>query len=153
MAEKDKKPRKVEIQNRKAGFNFHIDYRYDAGIMLTGTEVKSIRAGHANISDAYCYMEGGELFIKGMHVSEFSHAGYTSHDPLRDRKLLLNKLELKKIHQRIREKGMAVFPIRLFENERGLLKLEIGLGKGKKQFDKRDDIKERDVQRDLERYN
>jgi SsrA-binding protein len=87
-----------------------------------------------------------------MHVSEFSHAGYTSHDPLRDRKLLLNKLELKKIHQRIREKGMAVFPIRLFENERGLLKLEIGLGKGKKQFDKRDDIKERDVQRDLERY-
>jgi SsrA-binding protein len=152
MAEKDKKPRKVEIQNRKAGFNVHIAYRYDAGIMLTGTEVKSIRAGHANISDAYCFMEKGELFIKGMHVSEFSHAGYTSHDPLRDRKLLLNKLELKKIHQRIREKGMAVFPIRLFENERGLLKLEIGLGKGKKQFDKRDDIKERDVQRDLERY-
>jgi SsrA-binding protein len=143
--------KKLEILNRKAGFNFHIEYRYEAGIMLRGTEVKSIRAGHVNISDAYCYMEGFELFIKNMHISEFQNAGYAVHDPLRDRKLLLQKQELKKIHSRIREKGMTVFPIRLFENERGLLKIEIGLGKGKKQFDKREDIKERDIKRELDR--
>jgi len=143
--------KKLEILNRKAGFNFHIEYRYEAGIMLRGTEVKSIRAGHVNISDAYCYMEGFELFIKNMHISEFKNAGYATHDPLRDRKLLLQKQELKKIHSRIREKGLTVFPIRLFENERGLLKIEIGLGKGKKQFDKREDIKERDIKRELDR--
>lgn len=143
--------KKLEILNRKAGFNFHIEYRYEAGIMLRGTEVKSIRAGHVNISDAYCYMGGFELFIKNMHISEFKNSGYATHDPLRDRKLLLQKQELKKIHSRIREKGLTVFPIRLFENERGLLKIEIGLGKGKKQFDKREDIKERDIKRELDR--
>jgi SsrA-binding protein len=143
--------KKVEILNRKAGFNYHIEYRYTAGLQLSGTEVKSIRLGNVNISDAYCFMEDGEMFIKGMHISEFSHGGYTTHDPLRDRKLLLNRQELKKIHQRIREKGMTVFPIRLFESERGLLKLEIGLGKGKKQYDKRDDMKERDIKRELDR--
>ena len=143
--------KKVEILNRKAGFNFHVEYRYEAGIILQGTEVKSIRAGNVNISDAYCFMEGNELFIKNMHISEFKNAGYATHDPLRDRKLLLQEQELKKIHSRIREKGMTVFPLRLFENDRGLLKVEIGLGKGKKQFDKREDIKERDIKRELDR--
>lgn len=139
----------VNILNRKANFEYHTELKFTAGLVLTGTEVKSIRNGNANISDAYCMMEDGELVIKNMHISEFKQASFNQHETLRNRKLLLNKQELKKIGNRLKEKGTAVFPIRLYENERGFLKLDIGVGKGKKSFDKRDDIKTRDIQREL----
>lgn len=139
----------VNILNRKANFEYHTELKFTAGLVLMGTEVKSIRNGNANISDAYCMMEDGELIIRNMHISEFRQASFTQHETLRNRKLLLNKQELRKIASRLKEKGTAVFPIRLYENERGFLKLDIGVGKGKKSFDKRDDIKTRDIQREL----
>lgn len=143
--------KKVEIVNRKAGFNFHIEQRYEAGIQLMGGEVKSIRDNNVNMGDAYCVYEEGELWLKHMHISEFKQSSYNKHEPLRPRKLLLNKQELLKIEAKIKTKGYAVFPIRLYENDRGFLKLEIGLGQGKKTFDKREDLKEKDIKRDLDR--
>jgi len=139
----------VNIVNRKAGFEYHLDIKFTAGLVLSGTEVKSIRSGNANISDAFCMMEAGELVIKNMHISEFKQGSYNNHAPLRNRKLLLTKQELKKLEGRIKEKGTAVYPIKLYANDRGFLKLDIGVGKGKKSFDKRDDIKQKDIQREL----
>ena len=144
--------KKIEILNKRAGFNFHIEEKYEAGIPLVGTEVKSIRNNSVNMGDAYCSMYDGELFLKNMHISEFNFASYNSHVPMRDRKLLLNKKELKKIDMKIKSKGYTVFPIKLYENERGLFKIEIGLGQGKKTFDKRDDLKAKDIARDIQRY-
>ncbi len=148
---KDKSPKKIEIVNRKAGFNFHIEEKFIAGIQLNGPEVKSIRANSVNMGDGYCYFNDGELFLKNMHISEWKQASYNAHEPLRERKLLLTKRELNRIESKIKSKGYAVFPIRLFEGERGWMKLEIGLGQGKKTFDKRDDIKDRDIKREMER--
>jgi SsrA-binding protein len=139
----------VNIVNRKAGFEYHLDLKFTAGIVLSGTEVKSIRSGNANISDAFCILEDGELVIRNMHISEFKQGSYNNHAPLRTRKLLLTKQELKKITTRAKEKGIAIYPIRLYVGERGFLKLDIGVGKGKKSFDKRDDIKQKDIQREL----
>jgi SsrA-binding protein len=139
----------VNIINRKAGFEYHQDLKFTAGLVLSGTEVKSIRSGNANISDAYCMLEENELVIKNMHISEFKQGSYNNHEPLRIRKLLLTKQELKKLTSRIKEKGTAVYPIRLYAGERGFLKMDIGVGKGKKSFDKRDDIKQKDIQREL----
>lgn len=139
----------VNILNRKANFEYHTEIKFTAGLVLMGTEVKSIRAGNVNISDAYCMMEDGELLIKNMHISEFKQGSFNQHETLRNRKLLLNKQELRKIISRLKEKGTAVFPIKLYASERGFLKLDIGVGKGKKAFDKRDDIKARDIQREL----
>lgn len=139
----------VNIVNRKAGFEYHLDLKFTAGLVLSGTEVKSIRSGNANISDAYCMLEEGELVVKNMHISEFKQGSYNNHEPLRTRKLLLTKQELKKLTSRIKEKGTAVYPIRLYASDRGFLKLDIGVGKGKKSFDKRDDIKQKDIQREL----
>lgn len=144
--------KKIEILNKRAGFNFHIEDKYVAGVQLVGTEVKSIRNNSVNMGDAYCSMYDGELFLKNMHISEFSFASYNSHVPMRDRKLLLNKKELRRIEMKIKSKGYTVFPIRLYENERGLFKIEIGLGQGKKTFDKRDDLKAKDIARDIQRY-
>lgn len=141
----------INILNRKAGYEYHTDLKFTAGLVLTGTEVKSIRNGNANISDAYCMMENGELIIKNMHISEFKQGSFNQHETLRNRKLLLNKHELKKITSRLKEKGIAVFPIKLYASERGILKLDIGIGRGKKSFDKRDDIKTKDIQRELSR--
>lgn len=141
----------LNILNRKAQYEYHLDLKFTAGIALSGTEVKSIREGNANISDAFCVMEDGELLVRNMHVSEFKQGSYNNHEPLRTRKLLLTKQELRKIGSRIKEKGTAVYPIKLYENERGFLKLDIGVGKGKKAFDKRDDIKQKDMQRELAR--
>jgi SsrA-binding protein len=143
--------KRVEIVNRKAGFNFHIEQRYEAGIALMGGEVKSIRDNNVNMGDAYCLYEDGELWLKNMHISEFKQSSYNKHEPLRTRKLLLNRQELAKIEAKIKTKGYAVFPIRLYENERGFLKLEIGLGQGKKTYDKREDLKEKDIKKDMER--
>lgn len=143
--------KKIEIKNKKALFNYSIEMTFEAGIVLAGTEVKSIRNGSANFGDAYCYFASGELFIKNMQISPWKQASYNNHDPMAERKLLLKKIELKKIEAKSKEKGYTIFPIRLFESDRGFFKVDIGLGKGKKEFDKRDDIKEREAKREMDR--
>ena len=141
------------IINRKAKFDYEFIDRYKAGMALTGTEIKSIRAGNVNMGDAYCVLEDGEVYLLHMHISEFKQSSYNVHEPMRQRKLLLNKQEIKKIEGKIKTKGYTLFPIRLYENDRGILKLEIGLGQGKKTFDKRDDLKEKDIAREMQRNN
>ena len=142
----------MEIKNRQAYFEHFIDDKYVAGIMLTGTEVKSLREGKASFNDSYCIFHKGELWIRSFHISEYSHGTNNNHDPVRERKLLLNKRELKKLEAKIKEKGNTIVPLRLFFNEKNLAKLEIGLGKGKKLHDKRETIKQRDTERELKRY-
>lgn len=142
----------MEIKNRSAYFEFFIDDKYTAGIMLTGTEVKSLRAGKANFNDSYCLFQNGELWIKSFHISEYSLGTVNNHNPIRERKLLLNRRELKKIEAKLKEKGYTIVPLRLFFNEKNLVKVEIGLGKGKKLHDKRDSIKQRDTEREMKRY-
>ncbi len=143
----------MEIRNRSAYFEYFIDDKYTAGIMLLGTEVKSLRAGKANFNDSYCLFQNGELWIRSFHISEYSHGTVNNHEPLRDRKLLLSKRELKKWQNRLKkEKGYTIVPLRLFFNDKNLAKMEIGLGKGKKLHDKRETIKERDIEREMKRY-
>jgi SsrA-binding protein len=142
----------MEIKNRQAYFEYFFDDKYVAGIVLTGTEVKSLREGKANFNDSYCIFNKGELYIRSFHISEYSHGTVNNHDPIRERKLLLNKRELKKLQAKIKEKGYTIIPLRLFFNEKNLVKLEIGLGKGKKLHDKRETIKQRDTERELKRY-
>ena len=142
---------KIGIQNKKAGFEFEIIERYETGIVLRGSEIKVIRNGGGSISEAFCMMRDGELFIKNMNIPEYSHGGYANHEPVTLRKLLLTKRELKRIDSRVREKGLSVIPLRLFMSERGFAKLEIGIGKGKKKFDKRESLKEKDTKREMDR--
>jgi len=142
----------MEIKNRQAYFEYYIDDKYVAGIVLTGTEVKSLREGKANFNDSYCIFNKGELWIRSFHISEYSHGTVNNHDPIRERKLLLNKRELRKLEAKIKEKGYTIIPLRLFFNEKNLAKLEIGLGKGKKLHDKRETIRQRDTERELKRY-
>lgn len=120
--------------------------------MLLGTEVKSLRAGKASFNDSYCLFEKGELWIKSFHIAEYSHGTVNNHDPLRERKLLLTKRELKKLQTNIKEKGYTIIPLRLYFNEKNLVKMEIGLAKGKKLHDKRETIKQRDTEREMKRY-
>lgn len=142
----------MEIKNRQAYFEYFFDDKYTAGIVLTGTEVKSLREGKANFNDSYCIFHQGELWLRSFHISEYSHGTVNNHDPIRERKLLLNKRELKKLQTKIKEKGYTIIPLRLFFNEKNLAKVEIGLGKGKKLHDKRETIKQRDTERELKRY-
>jgi SsrA-binding protein len=142
---------KINVQNKKATFEFEILERFDAGIVLKGSEIKSIRNGGGSISEAFCFMRNGELFIRGMNIPEYSHGAYANHEPVTVRKLLLSKRELTRIDGRVREKGLSVIPLRLFVNERGFAKLEIGIGRGKKKFDKRESLKEKDTKRELDR--
>jgi len=142
----------MDIKNRQAYFEYFIDDKFTAGIMLTGTEVKSLREGKASFNDSYCILHKGELWIRSFHISEYSHGTVNNHDPIRERKLLLNKRELKKLESRIKEKGYTVVPLRLFFNEKNLAKMEIGLAKGKKLHDKRDTIRQRDTEREMKRY-
>ena len=142
----------MEIKNRSAFFEYFIDDKYVAGIVLTGTEVKSLRQGKASFNDSYCIFNKGELWIKSFHIAEYSHGTVNNHDPIRERKLLLNRRELKKLEARLKEKGYTVVPLRLFFNEKNLAKLEIGLGKGKKLHDKRETITQRDTEREIKRY-
>jgi len=137
------------IKNKKAHFEYHVDFEVTAGLQLKGTEVKSIREHNVNINDSYCLVEAEELWIKNMHIGPFKQASFNQHEPLRSRKLLITKRELRKIHSKVKEKGTAIFPIQLFESERGLIKLKIGIGKGKKSYDKRNDLKTKDIQREL----
>lgn len=146
------KDRQPVIKNKKAAFEYNFLSTYKAGIMLTGTEVKSIREGKANLADAYCvFLEEG-LWVKNMHISEYSHGSYSNHDPKRMRKLLLTGSEIMKIRSKLKEKGTTIIPVQLFFNERGLAKLEIAVAKGKKSFDKREDIKKKDVAREMSRH-
>jgi len=143
--------KKINIQNKKAGFEFEIIDRYEAGIVLRGSEIKAIRNGGGSINEAFCLMRDGELFIKNMNIPEYSHGGYANHVPVTMRKLLLRKRELERIDAKIREKGLSVLPLRLFISDRGFAKLEVGVGRGKKKFDKRDSLKEKDTKREVDR--
>jgi SsrA-binding protein len=120
---------------------------FEAGIMLTGSEIKSLREGKVNLGDAYCFLTNGELFVKNMHIAGYKFATYNDHDPLRLRKLLLNKSELRKIESKLKDKGLTVIPFRIYINEKGKAKLMIAVAKGKKTFDKRESIKERETGR------
>src|SRR3990170_4457348 len=142
----------TDIRNRQAYYDYFIEEKYDAGLVLTGTEVKSLRAGRASFNDSYCYFNNGEMWIKSLHIAEYSHGTANNHDPVRERKLLLNKKELRKIKGKIKEKGISVIPLRIFFSEKGLVKIEVGLGKGKKLYDKRETIKQRDTQREMKKF-
>ena len=141
----------IEIKNRKAKHDYHFLQSFEAGIMLAGTEVKSIKAGHANLSDAYCLFNGGEIWVHSLYIKEYQQGAYNNHDTRKDRKLLLNKSELKKLAKKAEDKGITIIPYRMFVNDRGFIKLEIYLAEGKKSYDKRETIKERDTTRELER--
>jgi SsrA-binding protein len=144
----------LEISNRKAYHEYFFEAKYIAGMVLSGTEIKSLRAGKASFNDSYCFFHKGELFVKSLHISEYAFGTYTNHEPLQERKLLLTKRELKKLENKTKEKGYSIIPLRIFLSEKGLAKMEIGLGKGKKTYDKRNTIKERESDRDVKRkYN
>lgn len=134
----------VNIRNKRAKFEFHLMDTFVAGIQLGGTEIKSIRSSKASILEAYCIMENGELYIRNMHITEYENASFYQHKPRADRKLLLNKREISKIDKLLKTKGYTVVPLRLFINEKGLAKLEIAVAQGKKLYDKRQDLKEKD---------
>ena len=141
----------ISIKNRKASFEFSFLEKYTAGLQLTGTEIKSIRNGKASIAEAYCIFIKTELWVRNMHIDEYTQGTYYNHAPERDRKLLLNKSELRKLEIKMKDKGLTIIPLTLFINNKGFAKLEIALAKGKKLFDKRDDIKKRDTQREIAR--
>lgn len=143
----------IDIRNRQASHEFAFIERYVAGLMLKGSEVKSIREGKATIGDAHCVFHGKELFVKGMHISEYKNAGSFGHLPTADRKLLLNKKELNDLKEALKNKGLTIVPLRMFLNDKGLVKLEIALAKGKKVHDKREDKKKKDVEREIRRYH
>ena len=149
--DKKQAKRDVSIVNRRASFEYHILQTYDAGMVLKGTEVKAIREGKANLADAFCYFLHGELYIKNLHISEYKQATYNNHDAKRVRKLLLTKRELVKMEAKAKEKGFTIIPVRMYTSERGFVKLEIAYAQGKKFFDKRNSIKEKDVKRELDR--
>ena len=141
----------ISIKNRRASFEYILLDEFEAGIVLTGTEIKSLRNGHANINDAYCTFKGDELFVLNMHINEYSYGTYNNHDPKHDRKLLLNRKELKKMLDKVKEKGFTIVPINLFINEKGKAKLNIALAKGKHAYDKRESLKEIDIKREMQR--
>ena len=141
----------MELINKRAGFDFYFDAKYVAGLVLSGTEVKSLRSGKVSFNDSYCFFNRGELYVKSLHISEYAFGTLTNHQPLQERKLLLTKKELKKLENKSKEKGYSIIPIRIFFSESGYAKLEIGLGKGKKEYDKRNVIKERESDRTMKR--
>lgn len=141
----------IVIRNKKASHDYVFLDKYIAGIRLTGTEIKSIRLGKAAIADSYCFFNEGELFIKGMHISEYYWGNLNNHDPLRERKLLLTKKELGRIERKVKESGITIVVLKVFINDRGLAKAEIALSKGKKEYDKRETLRRKDADRELDR--
>src|SRR6516164_3237062 len=141
----------MEIRNRAAYHDYHIEDKYQAGMVLAGTEVKSIREGKVSFADSFCQFYRGELWVKNMHIAEYRLGTTNNHIAVHDRKLLLTKRELRKLETRSREKGYAIVPLRIFFNEKNLAKMEIGLGKGKKLYDKRESIKRKDEERQMKR--
>src|SRR5574338_366656 len=142
----------AELKNRSAYFEYLIDSKYEAGMMLLGTEVKSLREGKASFVDSYCIIHKGEVWLKNLHIAEYSHGSVNNHDPLRDRKLLLQKREICKIEAKRKEKGYTLIPLRIFFNEKKLAKIEIGLAKGKKLHDKRESIRQKEMEREMKRH-
>ena len=144
-------PDHIDIRNKKASFEFSFLEKFIAGIVLTGTEIKSLRMGKANITDGYCVFENGELFARNIQINEYEKGTHYNHAPKRDRKLLLKKTELRKLQNKLKDQGLTIVPLHLFISEKGWAKLEIALAKGKKVFDKREVIKKRDLQRETAR--
>lgn len=145
------KSNEVNIKNKRARFDYEITDTYVAGIVLTGTEIKSIRDGKASLVDTYCLVENGEVWVKGMNISEYFYGSYNNHSARRDRKLLLNRKEIQKLQKASEDPGYTIVPLKVFINERGLAKMMIGVGKGKKQYDKRQSIREREDKRAIDR--
>ncbi len=143
----------IVIKNRRATFDYEILDTWTAGIVLAGTEIKSLRLGKASLVDCYCYFHGGELFVKGMNIAEYHWGTYNNHQPKRDRKLLLNRKELSKLERASQDVGLTIVALRLFINDRGLAKLVIGLARGRKSYDKREYLKEKDAKREIERLH
>ncbi len=143
----------IRLKNKKAFFQYEILETFTAGIQLLGTEIKSIRNGKASLTETYCTFISNELFIKNLYIAEYDMGGYVNHEPRRERKLLLNRQELNKLHKKIKERGFSIIPISLFTNGKGLVKIDIALARGKKQFDKREDIKTKDNKREMDRMH
>ncbi|MFQ5334993.1 MAG: SsrA-binding protein SmpB [Flavobacteriales bacterium] len=141
----------INIKNKKAAFEYELLEKCIAGIVLTGTEIKSIRQGKVSLNEAYCAILGGELWVRQMNIAEYAYGNIYNHDPKRDRKLLVNKRELQKFRKKTAIKGMSIIPLRLFINEKNLAKLEIALARGKKLYDKRESIKQREMKRQMDR--
>ena len=141
----------MEISNRKAYHEYNIETKYVAGLVLTGTEIKSLRTGKASFNDSYCIFYKGELYVRSLHISEYTFGTIHNHEPMQERKLLLHKKELRKLESKIKEKGYSIVPLKIFIAENGFAKMEIGLGKGKKIYDKRETIKARHTDRDIKR--
>lgn len=145
------KAEQVNIKNKRARFDYEISDTFIAGIVLTGTEIKSIRDGKASLTDTYCMVENGEVWVKGMNISEYFYGSYNNHVAHRDRKLLLSKKEIEKLKKVSDDVGFTIVPMRVFINDRGLAKMQIGVGRGKKQYDKRQSIREREDKRNIDR--
>jgi SsrA-binding protein len=141
----------IRISNKRISWEYFLINKIVAGIQLTGTEIKSIRAGKASLADSFCYFEEGELFVRNMHIAEYAYGTYNNHLAKRDRKLLLNRKELKKMYKQVKEKSMTIVPVVIFINNKGLAKLEIALAKGKHFYDKRESLKEKDHKREIDR--
>lgn len=141
----------ITIKNKRASFEYYLVETFTAGLVLTGTEIKSIRGGKASITDAYCSFKEQELFVIGMHIAEYAQGTYNNHDPKRDRKLLLTERELRKLKNKVQEKGFTIVPTVLYINDKGLAKLDIALARGKHFYDKRETLKDKDSKRELER--
>ncbi len=141
----------MNIENRKARFDYQFLETYTAGIVLKGTEIKSIREGKAGLADSYCYFKNDELFIRNFHITEYENASFYNHEPTRERKLLLNRHELTRLLKSVKDQGLTIVPVKLFISDKGFAKINIALARGKKAFDKREDIKKRDVERELNR--
>ena len=151
LPDKERMDNRINIRNKKAYFDYEIIEKLVAGMQLTGTEIKSIRMGKASLADAYCLFRNNEIWVKNMRISVYDHGGYLNHEPYRDRKLLLNRKELNKLEKQTREKGLTIVALRIFISENGYAKLEIALARGKKKYDKREAIKQKDMKRDMER--
>lgn len=141
----------IEIKNKRATFDYELVETFTAGLVLYGTEIKSIREGKASLVDAFCYFISGELWVKNMHIAEYRLGSYSNHSAMRDRKLLLQKRELQKLQRKTKERGLTIAALRMFIDEHGRAKLDIALARGKKAYDKRDSIKEKDLRREQER--
>ena len=141
----------VNIRNKRASFDYEFLEEYNAGIVLTGTEIKSVRAGKASLVDSYCYFDKGELWVKGIHIAEYRLGTYYNHEEKRERKLLLTRKELRKLERNVKETGLTIIPVKMFITDKGWAKLRIALAKGKKEYDKRETLKLKDAKRDMDR--
>lgn len=151
MSKQERFSNNINVRNKQAGFQYELLDKYVAGIVLKGTEIKSIREGKVSLQDGYCYLNNGELFAKGININVYAQGTHYNHEATRERKLLLKKEELRRLEGKVEEKGLTLIPTRLFINERGYAKVEIALARGKKLHDKRDSIKEKDIKRELSR--